>query len=97
VPDQRLQRRSVPHMTMYRKPIKLIIILAGALMLGSCQRSLVMWIVPGSSADNLVFGYSTTRDGDEKIQPEEIRVFPCATIARQSGGNYYSDSSLAVW
>ena len=56
-----------------------------------------MWLVRGSTADNLVFGWSTTRGGVEKVQPEEIRVFPCATIGRQNGGGYYPDSHLAVW
>ena len=56
-----------------------------------------MWVVPGSTADNLVLGWSTTRDGDEKIQPEEIRVFPCETIGRQNGGGFYPDTHLAVW
>ena len=56
-----------------------------------------MWVVPGSTAQNLVFGWSTTRNSDEKVQPEEIRVFPCESITRQSEGGYYPDSHRAVW
>lgn len=80
-----------------RNLVKLIVVISGALMLASCQPAWVMWVIPGSTADNLVFGWSTTRDGSEKIQPREIRVFPCASIARQSSGSYYPDSSFAVW
>jgi hypothetical protein len=56
-----------------------------------------MWVVPGSTADRLVFGWSTRRESDEKVQPEEIRVFPCESLARQSSGSYYPDSHRAVW
>jgi hypothetical protein len=45
----------------------------------------------------MVFGWSTTRNGIERVQPEEIRVFPCATIERQKDGGSYPDSRLAVW
>jgi hypothetical protein len=76
---------------------KLIVAIGSTLLLTSCQQSLAMWVVHGSTADNLVFGWSRSRDSDEKIQPEEIRVFPCDTIHRQSDGNYYPDSHRAVW
>jgi hypothetical protein len=76
---------------------KLIVVIGSTLLLTSCQQSLAMWVVPGSTADNLVLGWSRSRDSDEKIQPEEIRVFPCDTIHRQSDGSYYPDSHLAVW
>ena len=80
-----------------RKPVKLIVVLSGALILTSCQPAFVVWVIPGSTAGNLVFGWSTTRDGIEKLEPEEIRVFPCASLARQSSGSYYPDSRFAVW
>jgi hypothetical protein len=76
---------------------KLILVIGSTLLLPSCQQSLAMWVVPGSTADNLVFGWSRSRDSDEKIQPEEIRVFPCDTIHRQSDGSYYPESERAVW
>src|SRR5258705_3135279 len=80
-----------------RSPIKLLVVISCVVILASCQPAYIMWLVPGSTADNLVFGWSTTRDGVEKVQPEEIRVLPCATIGRQNGGGYYPDSRLAVW
>jgi hypothetical protein len=80
-----------------RLQAKLFVVLGSTLLLTSCQQSLAMWIVPGSTADNLVFGWSTARDSDEKVQPEEIRVFPCESLARQSSGSYYPDSHRAVW
>ena len=80
-----------------RKQAKLILVGLGALFLTSCQQGLEMWVVPGSTANNLVFGFSTQRDSEEKIQPEEIRVFPCESLKRQSSGSYYPDSHRAVW
>src|SRR5438552_3671869 len=76
---------------------KLIVVIRSALLFTSCQQSLAMWVVPGSTADNLVFGWSRSRDSDEKIQPEEIRVFRCDTIHRQSDGSDYPESERAVW
>jgi len=84
-------------MVMWRTQAKLIVVGLSVLLLSSCQGMLAMWVVPGSTADNLVFGWSTARDGDEKIQPEDIRVFPCETIRRQSDGSYYPDARYAVW
>ena len=84
-------------MFMRRTQTKLIVVGLSVLLLSSCQGMLAMWVVPGSTADNLVFGWSTARDGDETIQPEEIRVFPCETIRRQSNGSYYPQSERAVW
>jgi len=84
-------------MSLLRKLSKAIVILVGALTLASCQRSLTMWVIPGSSAEHLVFGFSTTRDGDEKIQPAAIRVYPCASIGSQASGSYYPGPRLAVW
>src|SRR5258705_11221539 len=79
-----------------RSQIKLLVVLSCVVILASCQPAYLMWLVPGSTTDNLIFGWSTTRDGVEKVQPEEIRVFPCATIGRENGGGYYPDSPLAV-
>jgi hypothetical protein len=75
----------------------LVLIVGSALFLTSCQQSLTMWVVPGSTADNLVFGWSRSLGSDEKVQPEEIRVFPCDTIHRRSDGSSYPDSHRAVW
>ena len=80
-----------------RSQAKLIVVIGSALLLTSCQQPLAMWLVPGSSADNLVLGLSTSRNGDEKVQPEDIRIFPCDSIHRQSDGSYYPSVDRAVW
>jgi hypothetical protein len=76
---------------------KLIVVIVSALLLTSCQQSLAIWVVQGSSADNLVLGLSTSRDGNEKVQPEDIRVFPCESIHKQSDGGPYPGVDRAVW
>jgi hypothetical protein len=82
---------------MSRKHIKLITLLGTALFLTSCQQSLAIWLVPGSTADNLVLGISTSRDGDDQVRPEDIRVFPCDSIHRYSDGGSYPGIERAVW
>jgi hypothetical protein len=82
---------------MNRRQFKLITVMGTALFLTSCQQSLAMWLVPGSTADKLVLGISTSRDGNDKVQPEDIRVFPCDSIHRQSDGGYYPSVDRAVW
>lgn len=80
----------------HRKTLsKVIVIMGSAALLTSCQGSLTMWVVPGSTATDLVLGWSKGRDGDEKIQPREIRVFPGETIRLQSSGSYYPDARQA--
>ena len=74
----------------------LMIVISG-LLLTSCQYSLAMWVVEDSTANNLLFGFSDTRNSEEKVQPVEIRVFPCASIKRQPQGSYYPSEEYAVW
>ena len=80
-----------------RKQAKLILVGLGVIFLSACQGQMSMWVAPGSTADHLVFGWSTERGSDEKIQPEEITVYPCDTIRRQSNGSYYPSADRAVW
>ena len=68
-----------------------------SLLLSSCQYSLALWVIPGSTANNLEFGFSESRGGEEKVQPSSIRIFPCASIKRQSEGGYYPGEDGAVW
>jgi hypothetical protein len=82
---------------MRRKLRRTIAIAAAALTLASCQKGLAMWVVPGSTAENLVFGWSTTRDGDEKVRPQSILVFPCDSISKQTNNSYYPRRERAVW
>ncbi len=76
---------------------KLFVLIAITLLFTSCQQTMVMWVVPGSTADDLVFGWSTARDGDDKIQPISITVFPCDTIHPQPDGGYYPYPGRAIW
>jgi hypothetical protein len=68
-----------------------------SLLFSSCQYSLALWVIPGSTANNLVFGFSESRSSDEKVQPSSIRIFPCASIKRQPEGGYYPGEDAAVW
>jgi hypothetical protein len=68
-----------------------------SLLLSSCQYSLALWVIPGSTANNLVFGFSGSRGSEEKVQPSSIRIFPCASIKRQQEGGYYPGEYAAVW
>jgi hypothetical protein len=80
-----------------RKLSRAIAVTAAALTLASCQRSLAMWVIPGSTAENLIFGWSTTRNGDEKVFPSSIRVYPCDSISRRPNHSYYPGREGAVW
>src|SRR5205809_5015030 len=75
--SRRRVNSTVRRLLMNISRTKIIIVIGSTLLLTSCQQSLAMWVIPGSTADNLVFGWSRSRDSDEKVQPEEIRIFPC--------------------
>jgi hypothetical protein len=72
-----------------------IILIGSVLLFTSCQQALAIWLAPGSTASNLVLGISTSREGDTKVEPSEIKVFPCETI--QSNGGHWPNADRAVW
>ena len=63
----------------------LLILCVWAALLGSCQFSLRMWVVPGSTASNLVFGLAASREREEKVRPQSVRVFTCEALKRAGG------------
>jgi hypothetical protein len=68
-----------------------------AFVLAACQFSLSLWVTPDSTADDLVFGFSESRNGEDKVRPSSIRVFPCDSIRRQPEGGHYPSEAYAVW
>jgi hypothetical protein len=68
-----------------------------SLLVTACQYSLVLWVIPGSTANNLVFGLSGFRGSEERVQPSSIRIFPCGSIKRHPEGGYYPSEDAAVW
>lgn len=58
---------------------------AGCILLGSCQRSLSMWVVPGSTSDDMVFGLAESREREEKVRPQSIMVFTCEEMKKGKG------------
>ncbi len=53
--------------------------LAVVLAVGSlgCPAKTAIWVVPGSSVDNLVFGISDRREGTRPVAFGALRVYPC--------------------
>ena len=84
---------------MRRKRVTAYLVLAAVsgLLLVACQRSYALWVVPGSTARNLVFGFSDSRDSEVKVRPNQISVFPCASIKRNSDGSSYPRQEESVW
>ena len=74
-----------------------VVVGVSSVLLSSCQFSLALWVIPGSTAGNLVFGFSESRGGEEEVQPSSIRIFPCPSIKRQPEGGYYPSDDAAVW
>jgi len=68
-----------------------------SLMLVSCEYSLALWILPGSSLQNLTFGISERRDGQEKVQVTELNVYPCSTIQNRGSEGYYPPREQTTW
>ena len=54
-------------------------------LMGSCQYSLKLWVVPGSTAGELVFGIADSRKGGEKVRPQSVRVFTCEAVKKAAG------------
>jgi len=63
----------------------------------SCQYSLALWILPGSSLQSLTLGISERRDSQEKVQVRELNVYPCSTIQNRGSEGYYPSREQATW
>ncbi len=77
------------------KAALLFTLCAGAALLGSCQFSLQLWVAPGSTAGNLMFGFAESRRLEEQVRPQSIQVFPCASIKKRSGE--LTSETEALW
>ena len=72
--------------------------LAGSLMLtAGCQLRLALWIMPGSRAQDLVFGISEHRNGTEPVRLSSLRVFRCADIEERGELGSYPCPGKEVW
>lgn len=56
-------------------------IAALVVVLSSCASPIALWVIPGSTADNLVFGFSESRKSKARGKPGDIKVFPAALLA----------------
>ena len=74
-----------------------VILTALSLGLVSCQYSLALWILPGSSVQSLTLGISEHRDSQEKVQIQELSVYPCSTIQSRGSEGPYPSRKLATW
>ncbi|MET0649143.1 MAG: hypothetical protein ABW208_21235 [Pyrinomonadaceae bacterium] len=72
-------------MTARSKATLLFGLCVWAALMGSCQYSLDLWVIPGSTAENLVFGFAGSRKGEEKVRPQSIRVFTCEAVKKAAG------------
>ena len=78
--------------------IKVSVALTALLLaLVSCQYSLALWVLPGSSAQNLILGISERQDGQEKVQIQELYLYPCSTIQNRGSEGYYPSRKQATW
>jgi hypothetical protein len=78
-----------------KAPLILSALLASAALLGSCQFSLQLWVVPGSTAENLVLGFAESRRDEEKVRPHSVQVFPCAAVKKPAGE--LTSEAEALW
>lgn len=77
------------------KAALLLTLCAGAALLGSCQLSLQLWVVPNSTAGNLVLGFAKSRQREEQVRPQSIQVFPCESLKKRAGE--LTSETEALW
>jgi predicted nucleic acid-binding protein len=82
-------------MTAKSKVTLLLALCSGAALLGSCQSSLRMWVIPGSTAANLVFGFAESRQREEEVRSQSIQVFPCGSLKK--GAGRLTSETEALW
>ena len=82
----------------HKRKVPLITVLGlTAIILSSCHFPVELWVVSGSTADGLVFGFSESRKSKRKIKTLSIKVFPCVSVRKQPGGSYFPSDEFAVW
>lgn len=77
------------------KAALLFTLCAGTALLGSCQFLLQLWVAPGSTAENLIFGFAESRRHEEQVRPQSIQVFPCESIKKRAGE--LTSETEALW
>lgn len=76
------------------KYLKSLIVASTCLLVAGCPQETSIWIVPGSSADQLVFVLGEERGRSQPISTSLVRVDRCEAVADQ--GNYPS-ATEAAW
>lgn len=66
-----------------------------AALMGSCQYSLKLWVIPGSTAEHLVFGFAESRQREEGVRSQSIQVFPCRSLKK--GAGRLTSETEALW
>ena len=85
-------------MSTQAKVVSIIGVSITLILLTSCRVPLALWVVPGSTADSLVLGFSESRKSKDKIKPDSINVFPCDAIKGSKDLNdILSRAESAVW
>ena len=74
-----------------------VILISLSLVLMSCQYSLALRVLPGSSVQSLTLGISERRDSQEKVQIQELYIYPCSTIQNRGSKGYYPPRNQATW
>lgn len=66
-----------------------------AALTSSCQYSLKLWVLPGATAESLVFGFAESRQHEEKVRLQSVQVFPCAALKKRAGE--LTSETEALW
>jgi hypothetical protein len=74
----------------------LAVLCATAVALTACTRTFDMWVMSGSTADNLVFGIELG-DGRKPMLLASVRVVTCDSIRRRAGVASGSRREDVVW
>lgn len=82
-------------MTKISRAVFILVLCAGSALLGSCQRPLQIWVVPGSTSDEVVFGLAESRKREESVRLSSILVFTCE--AMKEGKGEMPNVSRSLW
>lgn len=83
---------------MQRLPAASVLLFLAALsVLAGCKPQARVWVVEGSTADNLTLGLSTERDGGPLLLPNRLSVHACEVVARRCSQCDYPIDDSAEW